>query len=711
MSIRHTTKQVAAAADDDGPRRSKRAVIYLRVSTQRQADTGYDENGFSINEQHEVCQAKAAQLDAEVIELYVDKAESARYADRPELIRMMDRIKTRKDVDYVIVHKLDRFSRDRFDEAMLQYELRKAGVKFISATENINGDTPGDRALHGFLAVFADYYSANLGHEIKKGLRQKFKAGGTSGAARLGYLNTRVQVGHKEIPSIGLDPERAPLISWAFEAFATGDWTLRTITAELRKRGLTTRETTKSPSHPVHDSHVHRILTNRYYLGLVTYEGVERQGNHPPLTDQATFDRVQAILHARNQVGEKPQKHVHYLKGMLACARCSGRFGITTPTNRHGTTYEYFYCLNRQKRGKCEQRFAPHDKIEKEVELFWKTVVFPQVDIDALRADLTAKIDAELGQTSKQVPTQQRRIAKLERERKKLLQAFYADAIPEDLLRSEQTRITREIAQAEKMISDQDISRDRAYQLLEELLTLADNPYALYLCADEPTRRLLNQAVVVRFWIWDERIHTVEFTPEFAALQQIAKTQQQTSTHETPPDLADLARHLQGNQDNSGSARPTKGYARTTGNLCTPLSRYLKTIQLQPAMATATAGTNPASGTTNPRTMAGGGGLNLVTLVELLVAYSKRLDLVSSLVSAVERLRGAEGGGVRSVGCERSPRVWRVRDRLSAADVQHLVSCYRDGVAVRELAGRFKISPSSVKRLLRERQVRRSGAV
>ncbi len=70
------------------------------------------------------------------------------------------------------------------------------------------------------------------------------------------------------------------------------------------------------------------------------------------------FDKVQAILHSRFLTGEKPQHHVHFLKSMLACARCGGRFGITTPTNRHGTDYEYFYCLNRQKRSTCEQRYV-----------------------------------------------------------------------------------------------------------------------------------------------------------------------------------------------------------------------------------------------------------------------------------------------------------------------------------------------------------------
>jgi hypothetical protein len=146
------------------------------------------------------------------------------------------------------------------------------------------------------------------------------------------------------------------------------------------------------------------------------------------------------------------------------------------------------------------------------------------------------------------------------------------------------------------------------------------------MCADEPTRRLLNQAVAVRFWIWDERLHTVELAPEFAALQEIARSHQTTGTQDSTEDGADelpgLASRLQGGVDGSaGTSRDsrTTGYARTTGNLCTPLRRYLKTLQPAPALATAMAtggrSTSTALGTTNPRSLAGGGGLNLVTLV------------------------------------------------------------------------------------------------
>jgi polyhydroxyalkanoate synthesis regulator phasin len=144
--------------------------------------------------------------------------------------------------------------------------------------------------------------------------------------------------------------------------------------------------------------------------------------------------------------------------------------GITSPTNRHGATYDYFYCLNRQKRRSCDQPFVSITKVEKQVEDFCRSVRFPKVDLDTLRAELLVKIETELGSTSKHVPAQKRRIAALERERKKLLQAFYADAIPQELLREEQARISREIAEAECLIDDNDLQAERATQFLEDLL-------------------------------------------------------------------------------------------------------------------------------------------------------------------------------------------------------------------------------------------------
>ena len=132
---------------------------------------------------------------------------------------------------------------------------------------------------------------------------------------------------------------------------------------------------------------LHRILHNRYYLGVVTYGGVEYPGDHEPLIDAATFDTVDAILTARNLNKDKTKSRPHHLKGSLFCARCGRRLGITVPTKqRTGKAYPYFYCLGRQKeKNSCPQGYVPVADIEQAVADYWRSVQLPKDRIQALK--------------------------------------------------------------------------------------------------------------------------------------------------------------------------------------------------------------------------------------------------------------------------------------------------------------------------------------
>src|SRR5439155_4307871 len=138
-----------------------------------------------------------------------------------------------------------------------------------------------------------------------------------------------------------VDPERAPHIQWAFEAYATGQYTLSTLATALELRGLRTLPFGKKLPAPLDRSRLAWILTSRYYLGRVTFRGVEYEGRHQPLVPPTQFDRVQALLRARDQSGEKQRIHNHYLKGSIFCASCGSRLCFTRATG----TYDYFYCL------------------------------------------------------------------------------------------------------------------------------------------------------------------------------------------------------------------------------------------------------------------------------------------------------------------------------------------------------------------------------
>lgn len=158
----------------------KFAVSYLRVSTRGQAERGggHDE-GFSIPAQREANKKKAMSMGAIVGKEFVDRGASAKSADRPQLQAMLEYVKENADrVDYVIVHKVDRLARNRDDDSDIMRTLRECGVQLVSASESID-DTPAGMLLHGIMSSIAEFYSQNLATEVKKGLGEKVKSGGT----------------------------------------------------------------------------------------------------------------------------------------------------------------------------------------------------------------------------------------------------------------------------------------------------------------------------------------------------------------------------------------------------------------------------------------------------------------------------------------------------------------------------------------------------
>jgi len=167
---------------------TRRAVIYLRVSSTQQAETDIDHEGFSLPAQREACERKARALGAEVDVEYMDRGISATSTRRPGLQAMLARL-AEGGIDYVIVHKVDRLARNRADDVAIVMAIREAGAQLVSTSENVD-ETPSGLLLHGIMSSIAEFYSKNLATEIIKGSTQKAKKGGTPYKAPLGYATT-----------------------------------------------------------------------------------------------------------------------------------------------------------------------------------------------------------------------------------------------------------------------------------------------------------------------------------------------------------------------------------------------------------------------------------------------------------------------------------------------------------------------------------------
>jgi site-specific DNA recombinase len=171
--------------------------------------------------------------------------------------------------------------------------------------------------------IFNDVQNKLSGEDIRTKLQHKAVNGGTIGRARVGYLNTRIEIEGRMVNTVSLDPERAPLVRKAFELYATGEYSIDRLTATMADMGLTSRPSPRWPQvRPVSDSTLHRMLRDPYYSGFVVYKGAVYPGRHEAIVSHDAFDRVQDILNFRSDTGQRDRILTHYLKGVLFCQRC-----------------------------------------------------------------------------------------------------------------------------------------------------------------------------------------------------------------------------------------------------------------------------------------------------------------------------------------------------------------------------------------------------
>jgi site-specific DNA recombinase len=489
------------------------AVIYLRVSTKEQAAKDESAEGYSIPAQREACLRHIAERGWNLAGEFTDAGESARTADRPMLKALLHRVAD-GGIGAVVVHKIDRLARSMEDHVAIRAALRRGGVQLVSVTENIE-ETASGRLVEGIHALMAEFYSANLAGEIRKGMIQKAKMGGWPTKAPIGYLNVREKVSGREIAKVVLDPERALFVRDAFRLYSTGEYSLPELQATMHAKGLTSPYA-RRPGAPVSVSKLAEMLVNPFYVGIVQWDGVHYPGQHKALIPRSLFDRVQETLRLHDVAGVRHRRHEHYLKGLLHCGECGRRLSLTLAKGR----YLYFYCLGQRgtARTGCRQPYILAGDAEELVEDLYQRIQLPKPWVDRLTEELETEIVERQADASERRVVLTKTLSRLAEERGKLLQAFYANAIPLELLKVEQDRIgsAEQAAEAELAAAEGDL--EGWQDVLRTAIRLAGNCHAAYTKARPSVRRRFNGAVIDAVYIQDRHISRAEFSDVFAPL-------------------------------------------------------------------------------------------------------------------------------------------------------------------------------------------------
>ena len=322
-----------------------KAVIYARYSSDSQREE-------SIEGQLRECTEYAERNGITVLRSYIDRALSARTADRPEFQNMI-KDSEQKLFDVVLIWKLDRFSRDRYDSAHYKRILKKNGVKVVSATEIISEGAEGI-ILESVLEGYAEYYSADLSEKVVRGMTDNaLKCKFNGGMMPIGYVIDAEQ--HFKI-----DPLTAPFVLEAFKRYDGGE-TISSIMNWLNEQGLTNTRGRKMTFNSVG-----HILHNRRYIGEFRYRDVIVPDAIPAIVPQDLFDRVQEKL-AKNK--KAPARHKaeddYLLTTKLFCGYCGAYLCGESGTSHTGNVHHYYKCVSvKKKRTECHKKSVKKEWIE-----------------------------------------------------------------------------------------------------------------------------------------------------------------------------------------------------------------------------------------------------------------------------------------------------------------------------------------------------------
>lgn len=313
-----------------------KAVIYARYSSDTQTEN-------SIEGQLRECKEFAEKNGFTIVSTYIDRAYSAKTDARPQFQKMI-KDSSKKLFDVVIVWKLDRFARNRYDSAHYKAVLRKNSVKVVSATETISEDSTGI-LLESLLEGYAEFFSAELSEKVKRGMTENaLKCKWNGGGLPVGYIIDEER--HYQI-----DPATAPYVLEAFNRYADGE-TVVSIVKWLNNCGVQTYK-----KKPMGFDSVGRLLKNRNYIGEYRYDTYAIPGGVPAIVPDELFGRVQERL-AKNK--KAPARHKaeddYLLTTKLYCGLCEafmlGECGTSSTTKVH----HYYKCATAKKHRACKKK-------------------------------------------------------------------------------------------------------------------------------------------------------------------------------------------------------------------------------------------------------------------------------------------------------------------------------------------------------------------
>ena len=276
----------------------KTAVIYARYSSSNQTEQ-------SIEGQVHVCQDFAKRNDIIIVDSYIDRAISGTTDNRDAFQKMLKDSNNQK-WDYVLVYKLDRFARNKFESAIHRKHLKDNGVKLLSVMENIP-ETPEGILLESLLEGMNQYYSEELAQKVSRGLHESRMKGHCIGSVPYGYI--------KENKKLIINEEQALILNRIYEDYSNG-YTILQISRMFAQENITNN------GKPFIPDTIRDFLQRKTYTGEYEINGKQYNNIYPPIISKELFEKVKTRLDKTKYGCRKTNHDIFKLKDKIYCGCC-----------------------------------------------------------------------------------------------------------------------------------------------------------------------------------------------------------------------------------------------------------------------------------------------------------------------------------------------------------------------------------------------------
>ena len=317
----------------------KTAVIYARYSSNNQTEQ-------SIEGQIHVCEDYAKRHDIIIVDSYIDRAISGTTDERDAFQRMLKDSNSKK-WDYILVYKLDRFARNKYEAAIHRKHLKDNGIRILSAMENIP-ETPEGVLLESLLEGMNQYFSEELAQKVNRGLHESRMKGHCIGAVPYGYI--------KEHKTLSINELEARIIQRIYTDYANGK-TILQISKDLESENITNN------GKPFLPQNLRHILQREVYTGILKIHGKVYDKIYPQIISIPLFTEVQARMDKTRYGCRKDNHEVFRLKDKIYCGVCGKKMYPISAISSNGNHLRYYTCIS-TKKDNCDNKRIYKDFVE-----------------------------------------------------------------------------------------------------------------------------------------------------------------------------------------------------------------------------------------------------------------------------------------------------------------------------------------------------------